>query len=247
MKKTTLLLALIICVCLLAGGIPAQSQNSSLLLLETQEEIYAKPDIGRAVAHLVVRNIGDEEIQVAVRMLPDLSENHSSSFCWGEGCYPSTVFVSPEPVSLKPGEQTDINDFSAYLRPRAVEGESSVTYEFFDVNDEKNKVLITIKYKISNTITSVDDPFIQGQQPILSAYPTPANDVARINYTIPHSFSQASIAIYNVFGNEIVTFSVQNPGGSVIYPTASLNGGVYFCSLIVDGKRIATRKLIVKH
>lgn len=96
---------------------------------------------------------------------------------------------------------------------------------------------------------SLEKPFKQGITSInIEAYPNPANANATINYSLPSSFRSGKIAIRNMIGKTIKTISISgNSTGKQSFSTSELPNGVYFYSIIGDGKTLSTKKLVVKH
>jgi subtilisin family serine protease len=90
---------------------------------------------------------------------------------------------------------------------------------------------------------------IENIQPIvsgLSAYPNPMKDGTVITYdfTSIQEYCNANIAVYDVMGKEVRDIELKNSKGAVSFPAESIASGTYFYSLIVDGKRIHTEKLM---
>jgi hypothetical protein len=82
----------------------------------------------------------------------------------------------------------------------------------------------------------------------LEAYPNPAAQSATINYSLPSNYRQVSLVLRNMIGKELKTIQLSSSSkGKQTINTYDLPNGVYFYSIIGDGKTIATKKLIVKH
>ena len=82
----------------------------------------------------------------------------------------------------------------------------------------------------------------------LEAYPNPAAQSATINYSLPSNYRQVTLVLRNMIGKELKTIQLSSSSkGKQTINTYDLPNGVYFYSIIGDGKTIATKKLIVKH
>ena len=82
----------------------------------------------------------------------------------------------------------------------------------------------------------------------LEAYPNPAAQSATINYSLPSNYRQVTLVLRNMIGEELKTVQLSSSSkGKQTINTYDLPNGVYFYSIIGDGKTIATKKLIVKH
>ncbi len=82
---------------------------------------------------------------------------------------------------------------------------------------------------------------------VSNIYPNPANDVAWIDYTIGNNVNTASISIYSSLGTEISTVELDKFERKVRISTSNMDSGFYFYQLKVDGKKVATKKLLVRH
>ncbi len=97
--------------------------------------------------------------------------------------------------------------------------------------------------------TSLDKPLRTNVKATsLEVYPNPANYNTTINYTLASNYSSGKIIIRNMIGQELKSIPIS--GGSSakqVVSTSDLPNGVYFYSIVGDGKTISTKKLIVKH
>ena len=67
-----------------------------------------------------------------------------------------------------------------------------------------------------------------------------------ISFFIPEKASQASLHIYNLQGKQVKQINISERGSnSVIIKGYELNPGMYMYTLIVDGKDIDTKKMIL--
>ncbi|MFZ1799948.1 MAG: tail fiber domain-containing protein [Chitinophagaceae bacterium] len=76
--------------------------------------------------------------------------------------------------------------------------------------------------------------------------PNPYNSSTSISYTLPQQFSSAQIIITDIFGKTLKTIPVSGQGKGVLHLDASsLSAGMYNYTLMVDGKLIGSRKMIL--
>ena len=76
--------------------------------------------------------------------------------------------------------------------------------------------------------------------------PNPFNSTTTIRYNIPASISNAQIMITNGSGNHIKTFTLINKGaGSVTIKAGELAAGNYHYTLVVDGKKIDSKQMVL--
>lgn len=112
---------------------------------------------------------------------------------------------------------------------------------------------------LDNTVVFVDpemshearlaDPNLKGsaleEKPLLgNNIPNPFNNTTMIDYYLPRE-SEGIIVISDVFGKQIELFKVKSNSNEVLFRKGDLSSGIYFYKLVVDGKPIATKKMII--
>ena len=103
---------------------------------------------------------------------------------------------------------------------------------------------------IKGCLTNVDEAESDAE---LSNYPNPFSEITTIKYNVKsiNSFSKAEIRITDVLGKEIKTILIKDKGLAVSVDNSfrldksNLKSGIYFYSLLVDGKMLKTMKMIV--
>ncbi len=76
--------------------------------------------------------------------------------------------------------------------------------------------------------------------------PNPYNQTTTIRYTLPQQFTSAQIIVTDITGRAVKQISVSGSGqGSLQINARTLSSGTYNYSLIVDGKFIDTKKMIL--
>ncbi|GAB4133107.1 MAG: hypothetical protein OHK0045_14330 [Raineya sp.] len=88
--------------------------------------------------------------------------------------------------------------------------------------------------------------FENHQISISNPYPYPANEVVSFNYQLQPNVD-ARIIMYDILGNEIAAYRLQAEYNKLVIQTSSLRTGVYLYSLVLEGKNVATKKLVVNH
>ena len=82
-------------------------------------------------------------------------------------------------------------------------------------------------------------------------YPNPFNPTTKINYTsAPLSVSQsAEIVVYNSLGQQVwsspITHHALRVTDFILFDGSKFNSGIYYYSLIVDGKRLSTKSMVL--
>lgn len=191
-------------------------------------------------SHVNIVNTGSNTLSVKVSMDNfSANPNHVTYFCWGVLCYPPTVTVSYDPVLMAPGDTS--TSFIGYLHPSGYTGISSVTYNFFDMADESDSVSVTFTYDIT---IGIDEP--TNEASISGAYPNPTNNLTRISYDLKSS-QNARLVFYNILGSAVKEVDLNDKQGTLILSTSGFESGIYYYSIIADGKILPAKKLVVAH
>ncbi|HQP05268.1 MAG TPA: tail fiber domain-containing protein [Bacteroidales bacterium] len=76
--------------------------------------------------------------------------------------------------------------------------------------------------------------------------PNPFNQTTKINCTIPSESGSANLYIYNMQGIQLQHHKINGTGEQCVVVSAeSLNPGIYLYSLVIDGKEIDTKKMML--
>jgi hypothetical protein len=76
--------------------------------------------------------------------------------------------------------------------------------------------------------------------------PNPTDGTTRIRYLIPRQARQAQIKLYTVKGEELKSFPISQRGaGQLSLDTTTLPEGIYLYRLLIDGKPIDAKKLLL--
>jgi hypothetical protein len=100
----------------------------------------------------------------------------------------------------------------------------------------------------SAQLSSVFNPINpQEEAPSLDQnFPNPFNQSTQIGYYLPEATRTANLYIYNMNGLQIKSIPIQNRGkGSVTINGSELRSGMYIYTLIVDGREIDTKRMIL--
>ena len=92
-----------------------------------------------------------------------------------------------------------------------------------------------------------DRLFTNDKIAVSNIYPNPANEYAEIDYNIQGNFSEAKIVIYNMLGSSVNDYDLDKSERKIRISTAEMANGIYFYQLSLDGKKVATKKLLIRH
>ncbi|QEC66739.1 T9SS type A sorting domain-containing protein [Panacibacter ginsenosidivorans] len=75
--------------------------------------------------------------------------------------------------------------------------------------------------------------------------PNPLRNTTSIRYNIPADAKNASLVITDMSGKAIKQLSVKAGSGIINIDASSLNAGIYNYTLIVDGRTIEAKRMVV--
>jgi len=105
--------------------------------------------------------------------------------------------------------------------------------------------LAELKQLISQTRTGIVQ-FEDARAGLLQNAPNPFNRSTRISYTLPENYKQAALEITDMNGKLIKKVNLTSMRGApVTIEGGELPAGTYLYSLIVDGERTATKKMVL--
>ncbi len=82
---------------------------------------------------------------------------------------------------------------------------------------------------------------------VSNAYPNPADDVAELDYQFNGPVNEAKLTLLNVLGTPITAHELDRNERKVRIVTRHLDVGYYLYQLSIDGKKVATKRLLVRH
>ncbi len=82
---------------------------------------------------------------------------------------------------------------------------------------------------------------------VSNVYPNPASDYAEIDYQIMAPIGEARIIVSDILGSPIAEYTLESNERKVRIGTREFPTGMYFYRLSLDGKKVATKKLLVQH
>ena len=76
-------------------------------------------------------------------------------------------------------------------------------------------------------------------------YPNPANGTVFLDYKLKTDFKNGSVVLLNPLGEMILENELHDAEGSVKIDVSALSAGIYFCSMIVDGQTVISKKIVL--
>ena len=200
--------------------------------------VYSGPDNINHSIDVEIQNTGATSLTVIVqRMSTSLTPGHETYFCWFE-CYDPSVYLSPAPITLAPGEST-IN-FHAYVTPATIQGQDTVTYAFYDQNGNSDTLYLTLTYDFIHDGIN-ENSFSKSSLNVF----VNENKTEAINYSCS-SVTNSKIQISNILGKVVKEIRLSDKTAVLKVPVNELNQGIYFCNLLVDEKFVASKKFLIQ-
>ena len=190
-----------------------------------------------------VINTTDADINVVAQM-EDLTGIGMTYLCWGN-CFMPGVLEAQNTVTA--GGEGVFNGHVMFVDANSGEvlpvgTEIKMAYTFFDERNPEEKYVFTVNFKYESEESIVD---YNSVEVFSNAYPNPANNTVSFDYNMPYDANSASVAIYNMMGQEVVRQDLNLGGSRADINVSDLNEGVYFYSLIVNNQTVKTNKFVV--
>ena len=198
---------------------------------------------------------GEREIEFDITINEDVSligekvevQNVSGTnnyFCCFGQCLLSTTFVT-NPRDLVAGTSSTFSMHYMYENDIFdVAGlEQVMKYYIYTRENPEDKFIFNVIFKYS--LDGVDD--INAVESFSNAYPVPASDVVNFDYSFNAGVNSATVAVYNMMGQEVLRSDISGMTGKLSLNVSDLTDGVYFYSLVVNGKTEKSSKLVVRH
>ncbi|UBM58864.1 T9SS type A sorting domain-containing protein [Marinilongibacter aquaticus] len=154
---------------------------------------------------------------------------------------------NPEPKSVNTNKVASFSVKNDVPKEIKVDKNSAVTAFYRDLLLNRGES-ISIS-TVSNTVRekqNEDQLFSDKLINISNIYPNPANDVATIDYNLK-SGGAAKVSFLNLLGGNIAEYDLRTGNNSLKVQTRNWENGIYFYQLILDGRKVATKKLLVRH
>ncbi|MBS1646525.1 MAG: T9SS type A sorting domain-containing protein [Bacteroidetes bacterium] len=232
---------------LIAGFLGANAQTS-MTLVDTATHAMAQPSYTVSV----VASGGDSRLfyiknnlstPLSVQGTSTVVANPGSDiiqYCIGGQCHNAGQTM---PATIIPGNGTlttnglllDFTDFGG------VGKDAAVSYNIFNSSNPHDAVTISILYHIV-AATGIKQNTVDYN--ISNAAPNPASSSISITHDLKNT-QGATLKIYNMLGTLVKTNSLESYNTSTKIDVSSLEEGIYFYSVNIDGKPIKTSRLII--
>jgi len=195
------------------------------------------------VARAHIKNISGSAKDIKVRRFQQTVVPGSSNyFCW-DVCYGPSTSISLNPLTIEPGDTNEA--FYADYEGNGNVGLSTIQYCFYDQQNNSDSICFIAVFNAS--ATGVETNLFANENKISNAYPNPASGSAKITYSVKSDAGNSKFVLHNMLGAVVKTIDLNEKLATLEIHLNGLQSGIYFYSLVVDNKTIATKKLVVTH
>jgi hypothetical protein len=153
---------------------------------------------------------------------------------------PKTAFVSkPMPSEVRLNKPSVVNQ---YFRNALLNGSAKPVI----TKTSNSEIPATIDRSIGGNENN-DKLYSSEKITVSNIYPNPAHDYATIDYTITGSVNEVNMSFYNLLGHEVANFEIDKFDRKLKVQTTNWDSGIYLYQLVIDGKKVVTKKLLVRH
>ena len=171
-----------------------------------------------------------------------------------EGTDDQTLSLSGTTLSIESGNSVDLNSLLEDIYNRLDEQASKITEQENTIEQleskttEQENTIAQLQTEIAHLKSlhnDEDDTETSSGAMLYQNYPNPSNGATRIDYFLPETVSQASLMIYDLRGRILKNIPLNNRGeGSVEIAGSELENGQYLYTLLTDGSRVETKKML---
>lgn len=212
-------------------------ETDVLLSIDENEHEYSR----------YMTNIGDSEVNLRLTAdVQDIVDGAEYRFCWGPSCFlwGTEDYTSPDSdlwiVNIQPGA-VDTTFYTDY-RHNSNFGVTTIEYCWWDVNDPTEESCYTLNWSLLvDNINANDKPEFE----LTGMSPNPVVGTSAFQYELSAASNNVQVLFYNLMGEKVRESKLNGPNGVVFVQADDFEAGVYFYSLMVDGKVLSTKKMIV--
>lgn len=197
--------------------------------------------------HMWVAQTSGSAMDIRAKSYVQIMDTGRYTICWFQ-CYapqlPSVTFFNPTDIVTVQTTPGSVSNFSAhyYHTSGAPSTITQIRYVLYDNNNTADSAYIDVRF--DNNPTSIES--LSSSDVVLNAYPNPTSDNLTVTYDIKGEAQNASLSVFDVLGQEIISKNLNVNKGSVKLNLDAVNPGVYFYAIKVEGKSVRTERFIVR-
>lgn len=225
---------------LVFAGVTAKAQSLVLVHADMQVDINSTY-VNDYSAEISLKNNSNTSNDYIVRRKvynTNACAFDSSYFCW-DLCYGSSVNQSFGTVNIVKGATNNYFSGHVYSKNNGSSCTDSIAYTFINDANGADSLRVVIHFNASGIFSLTENG-----KPFVRAFPNPANSYFVVELGAL-SNKKTTVAVYNMVGSKVQ--EVAATSNRVEINTNNLPNGVYLYSVIVNGKAVDTKKIVIKH
>lgn len=149
--------------------------------------------------------------------------------------------INYKPLTLQNPKALN-NFYTSFLFASANAADNNVlAAEIVEKGGEKKTPALEAQLKAEELL------FVNDKISVSNIYPNPASEYAELDFSISPGLRDAKLTFYNVLGSQMAEFTLGKSDRKLRINTKDMPTGLYFYQLSVDGKKVATKKMLVRH
>jgi hypothetical protein len=219
----------------------------------THTEYGTNADLGDTKFH--IKNLTGSQVAFALKVesvyVP--YTNSGLACCFGAACFSaSATAFGTQFINNGVGDNIPANGIYTDLKLAPVtwmwadcaNDYATWIVTIYDPANPSDEATATIVWDCGASTVSIDK--VANDAIKLNAFPNPAKNSLTVNYSVESSFNEASIELFDVLGQKLISNELSSSKGQVKLDVSNLDAGVYFYSIRVDGQAIKTERVIVQ-
>ena len=198
----------------------------------TNQNIHLKSN---ETMYLPISNNSSSEMNVTVEIVV-ITVPHKTpvmTVCW-QNCYTPSAPQSVGTLPIAAGEDSG-NSFDVNYNPDGNTSPADITFHIYEEGNSADYISLTL-----NTETAgINDIGINNA---VSIFPNPAKD--KFTVMIPENQINSELKLTDILGKNVKTIPLKHSRTNIM--TEELPSGIYFVSIIKNGKVLSIKKLILK-
>ena len=151
------------------------------------------------------------------------------------------------PELVKKGQDGNLGINYVELVPILIRSIQELKQELDEVKSKENDVIKarTIEYENDESTVVGTTTYSPSKATLAQNKPNPFSESTTIRFTLPENAPQAYIYVFNMSGNMLKQIPVESGMQSVTISGGEFPAGIYLYSLVVGGKEIDTKRMIL--
>lgn len=155
--------------------------------------------------------------------------------------------MAPSKLIYKPLSLQNPKAISAFYRNFLFAPSTSTENSTILVSEDLEKNIEKKAPVASSAIKSEEQLFSNDKISVSNIYPNPASEYAELDYNMLPAVRDAKVVFYDILGSQMHEFNLSKNERKLRVNTREMPTGLYFYQLVLDGKKVATKKMLVRH